>query len=246
MTAGAVRRLARRGVPADLRQLYAEARRRWRDRTAGVTFAPERGGGAWPVRVELAQRVGCGQLYESKLSNLGRGTAAIDESLLEPGGRWSFWRRVGRPSTANGYLEGRTISDGRLVREVGGGLCQLSGLLYHLALLGGLEVVERHPHSIDIYREEERYTPLGSDATVVWGYKDLRLRNPHPFSVSITCGLEDGRLVARVRSGEALAPLEVSFVREQIAPARVRVLTLVGGRRIDATEYEQRPGLPLL
>jgi vancomycin resistance protein VanW len=119
----------------------------------------------------------------------------------------------------------------------------LSGLLYHLALVGGLEIVERHAHSVDIYREHERYTPLGADATVVWGFKDLRLRNPYPFAVAITCFLDGMRLVGQLRSPEAGPALEVSFVREQLAPARVRVETLVGGSRRGVTEYEQRPGL---
>ena len=116
-------------------------------------------------------------------------------------------------------------------------------MLYHLALVGGLEIVERHPHSIDIYREEDRYAPLGADATVVWGFKDLRLRNPYPSAVSITCFLDRMRLVAQLRSLGAARPLDVVFVREQLAPARVRVETLVGGSRRGLTEYEQRPGL---
>lgn len=59
----------------------------------------------------------------------------------------------------------------------GRGLCQLSGLIYYISLLAGLELIERHPHSLAIYDETTGFTPLGSEATVVYGYKDLRLRN---------------------------------------------------------------------
>jgi vancomycin resistance protein VanW len=238
-----IRSVVRRRVPFEVRQLYAETRRRCRDAARGATFARETGGGDWPVYAELEQTVRPGQLSENKLANLGRGTASIDRSVVRPDGQWSFWKQVGRPSAANGYVEGRTIVEGRLVCQVGGGLCQLSGLLYHLALVGGLEIVERHAHSIDIYREHERYTPLGADATVVWGFKDLRVRNPFASPVSITCSLDGMRLVGQLRSPEAVPALEVSFVREQLAPARVRVETLVGGSRRGVTEYEQRPGL---
>jgi vancomycin resistance protein VanW len=69
-------------------------------------------------------------------------------------------------------------------------LCQLSSIIYHTALRTGLDILERHPHSCDLYwgHDEQRYTPLGSDATVAYGYKDLRVRNP--FSHPITLWVE--------------------------------------------------------
>jgi vancomycin resistance protein VanW len=243
MLARGIRSIVRRRVPFEVRQLYAETRRRCRDAVRGSRFERESGGGDWPIYAELEQTVLPGQLYENKLANLARGAASIDRSLIAPGGQWSFWKQLGKPTTSNGYVEGRTIVEGRLVCQVGGGLCQLSGLLHHLALLGGLEIVERHPHSIDIYREHERYTPLGADATVVWGFKDLRLRNPYTSAVAITCFLDGMRLVGQLRSREGVRSLDVSFVREQIAHDRVRVATLVAGSRRQLTEYEQRPGL---
>jgi len=246
MITDSLRRFLRRGAPLKLRQLYAQARRLYRDSLSDTHFQSESGGGDWPVRTELVQIVIQGQLHENKLSNLRRGTALIDQSLINPGGQWSFWGRVGKPSVGNGFVDGRNIVDGQLVRQVGGGLCQLSSLIYHLALLGGLEIVERHPHSIDIYRDNERFTPLGADATVVWGFKDLRLRNSYQFAVSIGCFLDGKRLVGQLRSREAMPSPEVLFVREEVALGRVRVRTVVGGDTQGITEYEQRPGLRVL
>jgi vancomycin resistance protein VanW len=239
-----VRWLVRRSVPPAIRRLYAEARRRARDRVAGVSFDVSCGGDGWPVYAEIEQVVRRGQLFENKLANLRLGTAGIDRSLIAPGSYWSFWRRVGAPSSGRGYRESRTLVEGRLVPEVGGGLCQLSSMLYHLALVGGLEIVERHPHSVDIYREEDRYAPLGADATVVWGFKDLRFRNPGAFPVAITCFVDGDRLVGRLHGDTADAfAREVSFEREALAPGRVRVTTTVDGERCDVTEYVQKPGL---
>lgn len=243
MVADSLRRLARRRVPLHVRQLYVQVCRQCRDSVRGIRFRHASGGNQWPVRTELIQLIIRGQLYENKLSNLRRGAEMIEESLLNPGSHWSFWRRVGKPSVGNGFVDGRNLVDGQLVRQVGGGLCQLSSLVYHLALLGGLEIVERHPHSLDLYREHERFTPLGADATVVWGFKDLRLKNSHPFAISMGCFLDGNRLVGQLRSEAAMPALEVLFVREEIAPGRVRVYTVVGGDRQGVTEYEQRPGL---
>lgn len=242
----AMRRMARRAVPLELRQVVAQARRMGRDWAGGVELQRGRGGEEWPVCVELSQPVKHSAAVEAKLTNLRIAASLLDHNLIEPGGRWSFWDRVGRPSARRGFAEGRNIVDGALVRQTGGGLCQLSGLLYHLALLGGLEAAERHAHSLDIYREDERHTPLGADATVVWGFKDLRLRNPHPFAVSLAVSVEDTRIVGRLHGAEPIPPRDVSFVREPAArPGRVRVWTIVGGVPLCETEYEQRQGLAL-
>lgn len=245
MKSGKLRRLVRRSVAISLRQHYAEVRRRCSDLIRRTTFEKERGGEDWPVRIELEQPIRHGELFENKLSNLRLGSASIHRNVIGPGGHWSFWRQTGRPTTTNGYREGRTIVDGRLVRQVGGGLCQLSGLLYHLALVAGFETVERHPHSIDIYHDLDRAAPLGSDATVVWGYKDLRLTNSYAFPIAITCFVDSSRVIAQVRSRVALQTRDVAFVREAISSDRVLVRTIIDGVERDVTVYEYRPGLEL-
>jgi vancomycin resistance protein VanW len=246
MRADLLRRLARRAVPIGARQTIAHLRRGRRDRACGILFDDGRGGGEWPVWAQLCQRVMPSPVIEAKLANLRLGASFIDQSLLEPGGRWSFWHRVGRPGAWRGFARGRNLVDGRLVRQTGGGLCQLSSLIHHLALLGGLEIEERHAHSLDIYHEHERFTPLGADATVVWGVKDLRLRNPHPFAVSLACHVDGTTLVGRLRAAEPVTTRAVDFVREPPALGRVRVWTVVDGSALVETEYEQRPGLALV
>jgi vancomycin resistance protein VanW len=240
-----LRRMARRAVPLGVRQAVAHARRVARDRASGLELQRARGGQGWPVAVELAQAVLPTSTLRAKLLNLRRGASLVDASVVEPGGTWSFWDRIGRPSARNGFAPGRNLVEGRLVRQPGGGLCQLSSLLYHLGLLGGLEVAERHAHSIDIYREEERYAPLGADATVVWGFKDLRLRNPHPFAVSIACRLDGHRLVGQLRCDGVIGERCIGFTREPAAPGRVRVWTVIDGVQRWETEYERRAGLEI-
>jgi len=239
------RRLARRVLPLGVRQALSHARRAMRDRAAGLRFGRARGGERWPAWAEIAQPVMPSATLEAKLANLRLGISRIDGSVIEPGGCWSFWDRVGRPSARRGFAKGRTLVDGRLVIQTGGGLCQLSGLIHHLALSSGLEVGERHAHSIDIYREEERFTPLGADATVVWGVKDLRIRNPHPFSVAIACTVDGDRVAACLRSEQPIEERTVEFVREPAAAGRVRVWTVIDDVRSGETEYERREGLPL-
>jgi vancomycin resistance protein VanW len=85
---------------------------------------------------------------------------------------FSFWRHVGRPTRARGYVEGRMLQGGSLSPAVGGGLCQLSTALYEVALQANLTILERHAHSRIV--PGPNAARAGRDATVAWNYVDLR------------------------------------------------------------------------
>ncbi|MBD2550401.1 VanW family protein [Microcystis elabens FACHB-917] len=198
-----------------------EIRHGWRlldDRRKGVRFdravaePPADGLGRRPSVIGLTQPIMSSAFFESKRANICRGVALLDRGLIAPDGRWSFWHRVGHPWAANGFQPGRNIVAGRLVALHGGGLCQLSSLVYHLGLLGGLSVLERHPHGLDIYREEERFTPMGADATVEWRFKDLRLHNPHPFPVALGFRVERSQLIGELRAFGDLTACDASVL----------------------------------
>ncbi|MEL6852958.1 MAG: VanW family protein, partial [Bacteroidota bacterium] len=127
--------------------------------------------------VAMARRRLCFLFSEKAFWRIG--IATLQNQVVQPGEIFSFWELVGPPTEKRGYQAGRAIQGGSLSAEVGGGLCQLAGILHYLALQAGWEIVERFPHSLDLYTEESRYAPLGADAAVAYGYKDLRLRNPH-------------------------------------------------------------------
>lgn len=113
----------------------------------------------------------------NKVYNIQQALLHINNLVIAPNELFSFWRLIGNPSQRRGYREGRSIVGNELSSNIGGGLCQLSGILYYLAIQAGLKIVEHHTHSYDLYTEETRYTPLGSDATVAYGHKDLRIVN---------------------------------------------------------------------
>jgi vancomycin resistance protein VanW len=138
-----------------------------------------------PAAISVQQAIAGGDAAAHKIQNLQIAIACLQGVVLQPGQMFSFWHLVGQPSSKKGYQKSRSIVQGQVVAETGGGLCQLSGLIYLLALKAGLTIAERHAHSLDIYREAERFAPLGSDATVSFGYKDLRFVNnlPHPIGL---------------------------------------------------------------
>ena len=214
-------------VPAPLRRELRLQQRRWHDWRAGLPaqLAQPAPPATWPHRLALSQPVFPSALHENKLHNIRLACDRIARLEIAPGAVFSFWAAVGRPGRRQGFREGRNLIEGRLQSAIGGGLCQVSGLIYHLGLLAGLEVLERYPHSLDIYTEATRYTPLGADATVVFGYKDLRLRNslPHPLRLGFTVGQD--RFEGWWSSPAPLAPRELDFRRYAATGGTTRVET---------------------
>ncbi len=176
-------------VVLELRRQVAAMRRRLRDQGLDLV-APGAQRSVHPIRLALEQPLGAAA--HAKRHNILLAANALDGLPLRPGQVFSFWHVVGRPQLARGFVAGRSLLAGELVQDPGGGLCQLAGALYHLSLQGGLVVVERWPHSVDLYREEERYTPLGADASVAWGFRDLRLYSRVELCFSIVMRTKSG------------------------------------------------------
>jgi vancomycin resistance protein VanW len=98
-----------------------------------------------------------------------------------------------------GYVPAPVSVEGTMVPALGGGVCQTSTTLYNAALLAGLSVVERHPHTI-----APKYVPPGRDAAVAWPGVDLRLRNPHAFPVRLRARVVGERLCVEVVAEQGL------------------------------------------
>lgn len=174
--------------------------------------------------VTIVQEIKPSPLLAGKLANIRLGAARLDGLVLAPGETLSFWRLVGRPAASAGFQIGRSIRGGVAGGDIGGGLCQLSGIAYEAGLRAGLIPIERHPHSRDLYAEEERFTPLGLDATVVWPYKDLRLTNPFAVPLRFRFAVRDLTLHAELHAPEPLEAAEIEIERvDRRAGRQVRV-----------------------
>ncbi|MGI5970479.1 MAG: VanW family protein [Oscillospiraceae bacterium] len=113
----------------------------------------------------------------NKITNLRIASSRVDGLLLYPGETFSYWKLIGRPTYRKGYLDGLVLGSGKLVAGVGGGLCQLSNLIYWMTLHTPLTVVERHRHGYDLFPDSNRTQPFGSGATCYYPYGDLMIRN---------------------------------------------------------------------
>ncbi|MGE8554806.1 MAG: VanW family protein [Chryseobacterium jejuense] len=166
--------------------------------------------------VQLKQVIKSGAFHHNKIHNLKVVGDKIHNLILHPGEVFSFWKMIGKPSAKNNFKEGRNLINNTISSDFGGGICQFSSILYYLALQSGLKVLERYPHSMDIYKEEERFTPLGSDCTVVYGYKDLQIQNSFPFPVQFKCEIQDDELCLSLISPKEVILNEIEFKYHEI------------------------------
>ena len=117
------------------------------------------------------------ELQRNKVVNLRLAVEKLDGVLLRPGETLSYWRLIGKPSARRGYLPGMVLFLGRIGSDVGGGLCQLSNLIFWMTLHTDLTVVERYRHSHDVFPDAQRTQPFGTGATCAYPHRDLMIRN---------------------------------------------------------------------
>lgn len=173
-------------------------------------------------RLDMSQRVGH---YETRFGYLGGqadrahniATAAsrLDGLVMLPGQVVSFNQVVGHRTLENGFRKGWEIFKGEMVEGVGGGTCQVASTLHAAAYLGGLDVVERSPHS-----RPSGYIDIGLDATVVDGLVDLKLRNPFTFPVVLRSVVDKGQITFEVLGEQR--PVRVTFRGEVVGTQRYK------------------------
>lgn len=87
-------------------------------------------------------------LQHNKVDSLKVAASCIDGLLLRPGETFSFWRLVGKPSARRGFKAGMVLRNGIVAQGMGGGLCQMTNLIYWMALHTELSITERWRHGL--------------------------------------------------------------------------------------------------
>lgn len=140
------------------------------------------------------------QLQYNKVTNLGLAVKKLNGVVIKPGETFSYWRLIGKPSYSKGYLDGLVLCpDGTFKAGVGGGLCQLSNLIYWMTLHTQLTVIERHRHSHDIFPDVNRTQPFGTGATCSYNSLDLQIHNGTSSDFQLIVYLTKDRLAGEWR-----------------------------------------------
>jgi vancomycin resistance protein VanW len=161
----------------------------------------------------------------------------LNGAVIAPGAVFSYNATVKSWSVDRGYVKAPVSFDGELIRAFGGGVCQTSTTLYNAALMAGLPILERHPHTFAAH-----YAPPGQDAAVAHPGIDLRFKNPYLWPIRVRSFAKNGRIEVRLY-GAAKPRLEAQVVTKVLSSTQPTRLTRMVSSETDGGKgFVRSPG----
>ena len=133
---------------------------------------------------------------ENRISNIQLACSKIEGTVLYPGDVFSYNDALGERTEAAGFKMAGAYSNGEVVEELGGGICQVSSTLYSAMLYAyRVNTVQRSPHYFPV-----DYLEKGYDATVSWPKPDFKFRNDtdYPIKIVTHCNAEEKSLTIEI------------------------------------------------
>jgi len=121
-----------------------------------------------------------------RLQNIQIAAARFHGVFVAPGATFSMGDVMGDVTLDNGFAEAWIIYNGRTIKGVGGGVCQVSTTLFRTVFQAGFPILERIPHAYRVSYYERtsgggRDNKLaGMDATVYFPLVDFKFINDSP------------------------------------------------------------------
>lgn len=138
-------------------------------------------------KTELGSYTTNGGGSEGRKTNISLAVAACNGTILLPGEEFSYNDVLGERTADKGYKAAGAYSDGEVVEQLGGGICQVSSTLFAAVLHTNLEIVSRSNHSMPV-----SYLPRGMDATVSWGGPEFKFKNNLSYPIKIQASYSGG------------------------------------------------------
>ncbi len=139
-------------------------------------------------------------LQYNKINNLIIAVSRLNGLIIKSGEYFSFWFSIGRATYTKGYKDGMVLKNGKVIPEVGGGLCQLSNLIYWITLHSPLKIIERWRHGYDVFPDADREQPFGSGATIAYPNIDLQIFNSTAQNFQLILEVSKDFLIGEWRS----------------------------------------------
>lgn len=108
----------------------------------------------------------------NRLGNVHLAASKINGAIINPDDVFAYLSYVEPITVEGGYKSANVYANGKILKDIGGGVCQVSSALYSAVLNANLEIVKRYAHSLTV-----GYVPYGQDATVASGEIDFRFKN---------------------------------------------------------------------
>ena len=120
-------------------------------------------------------------------TNIKLAAQKVNGTVILPGEKFSFNTIVGSRTIEAGFKEGTAYIGGKVVPDVGGGVCQVSSTIYNTALLANLQIVERSNHMFTT-----GYVAASRDATVYYGSLDFIFKNSRKYPIKMVASANGG------------------------------------------------------
>lgn len=117
---------------------------------------------------------------KNRINNINLVAQKLDGLVLEPGEEFSYNGYIGERTEEAGFLGAPAYDNGKVIWEIGGGICQGSSTLYYCCLCAELEILDRTEHDFVV-----AYLPAGLDATVSFPRPDFKFRNTLDYPIKI-------------------------------------------------------------
>lgn len=126
----------------------------------------------------------------ARITNIKVSSRLFNDILIKPGEEFSFNKILGDVDAVHGYLPELVIKNGGVVKELGGGICQVATTVFRAAVQSGLKITERHNHAFPV----GHYNPQGFDATIYPGSADLRFINDTPNNILVQTSIKGTKI----------------------------------------------------
>lgn len=154
--------------------------------------------------VMINEKTGFSIEYQlNKVFNLKLAAKKLNNLVIYPDEVFSFWYSLKDAQKKEKYKDGLCIIKGEMAFVSGGGLCQLSNLLFYLFLNGPFEIIERHGHQTREF-DDPNASIRGIDATVAEGYLDLKVKNISNQPIQIKIVFTDSEIIGGLYAREEI------------------------------------------
>lgn len=129
----------------------------------------------------------------ARTQNLVAGTAAINGTVVMPGGVFSLTEALGPIDEEHGFASAGVVTNGQHTDAMGGGLSQVATTVFNAGFEAGMDDVEHTPHNYWFTRY-----PAGREATLWTGNLDVKFGNSTPTAVMVQAWAVDGEVHVRL------------------------------------------------
>ena len=129
----------------------------------------------------------------ARTQNLVAGTAAINGTIVMPGGVFSLTDALGPIDEEHGFASAGVVTNGQHTDAMGGGLSQVATTVFNAGFEAGMDDVEHTPHNYWFTRY-----PAGREATLWTGNLDVKFGNSTPTAVLVQAWAVDGEVHVRL------------------------------------------------